>query len=150
MLNEKLATHYGIPGVTGAQFRRVALPPGCPRGGFLTQAAILKVTANGTTTSPVPRGAFVMARLLGQPPEPPPANTPAVEPDVRGAVTIREQLEKHRSDASCAGCHAKIDPAGFALEAFDVIGGYRTRYRSLGERRPGPSRQHRPVHRHFL
>jgi hypothetical protein len=138
MLNQKLATHYGIPGVTGAQVHRVALPPGCPRGGFLTQAAILKVTANGTTTSPVPRGAFVMARLLGEPPEPPPANTPAVEPDVRGAVTIREQLEKHRADASCAGCHAKIDPAGFALEAIDVIGGYRTRYRSLENGDPAP------------
>jgi hypothetical protein len=138
MLNQRLATHYGIPDVTGAQVRRVALPSGCPRGGFLTQAAILKVTANGTTTSPVPRGAFVMARLLGQPPEPPPADTPAVEPDVRGAITIREQLEKHRSDASCAGCHAKIDPAGFALEAFDVIGGFRTRYRSLENGDPAP------------
>ena len=102
MLNEKLATHYGIPGVSGSQIRRVALPPDCPRGGFLTQAAILKVTANGTTTSPVPRGAFVMARLLGQPPEPPPPNIPAVEPDVRGATTIREQLDKHRADAACA------------------------------------------------
>src|SRR5204863_8318872 len=130
MLNQKLATHYGIPDVTGAQIRRVALPPDCPRGGFLTQAAILKVTANGTTTSPVPRGAFVMARLLGQPPEPPPANVPAVEPDVRGATTIREQLEKHRSIPACASCHSKIDPPGFALEVFDVIGGQRNRYRS--------------------
>ena len=131
MLNEKLAMHYGIPGVTGTQIRRVALPPDSPRGGFLTQGAILKVTANGTTTSPVPRGAFVMARILGQPPEPPPAAVAAVEPDVRGATTIREQLEKHRSDKSCAGCHAKIDPAGFALEAFDVIGGFRTKYRAM-------------------
>jgi hypothetical protein len=131
MLNQKLATHYGIAGVIGGQIRRVPLPDSCPRGGFLTQAAILKVTANGTTTSPVPRGAFVMARLLGEPPEPPPSDTPAVEPDVRGAVTIREQLDKHRSDASCASCHSKIDPPGFALEAFDVIGGFRQRYRSL-------------------
>ena len=133
MLNEKLATLYEIPGVVGSQIRRVALPADCPRGGFLTQAAVLKVTANGTTTSPVPRGAFVMARLLGEPPEPPPPNTPAVEPDVRGATTIREQLEKHRADASCAACHAKMDPPGFALESFDVIGGWRTRYRSIGE-----------------
>jgi hypothetical protein len=132
MVNEKLAVHYGIPGVSGSAIRRVPLPPDCPRGAFLTQAAILKITANGTTTSPVPRGAFVMARLLGQPPEPPPANVPAVEPDVRGATTIREQLEKHRSDPNCASCHAKIDPPGFALEAFDVIGGQRTRYRSIG------------------
>ncbi|MHA3771293.1 DUF1592 domain-containing protein [Verrucomicrobiota bacterium sgz303538] len=138
MLNEKLAMHYGIPGVIGSQIRRVALPEGCPRGGFLTQAAILKVTANGTTTSPVPRGAFVLARLLGQPPEPPPPNTPAIEPDVRGAATIREQLDKHRADATCAGCHAKMDPPGFALESFDVIGGFRTRYRSIGEGDPAP------------
>ena len=79
-----------------------------------------------TTASPVVRGAFVMARLLGQPPEPPPPNIPAVEPNVRGATTIREQLDKHRADASCAGCHAKMDPPGFALESFDVIGGLRT------------------------
>src|SRR5206468_7813624 len=132
MLNEKLAVHYGIPGVTGSAIRRVSLPAGCPRGGFLTQGAILKVTANGTTTSPVPRGAFVMDRLLGQPPEPPPPNIPAIEPDVRGAKTIRDQLDKHRSNAACASCHAKIDPPGFALESFDVIGGFRTRYRSIG------------------
>lgn len=98
MLNQKLAQHYGVPGVVGCQVRRVKLPEGCPRGGFLTQAAILRVTANGTTTSPVPRGAFVMDRLLGQPPEPPPASVAAVEPDVRGATTIREQLAKHRSE----------------------------------------------------
>lgn len=132
MVNEKLATHYGIANVSGSQIRRVPLSEDCPRGAFLTQAAILKVTANGTTTSPVPRGAFVMARLLGRPPEPPPANVPAVEPDVRGALTIREQLDKHRSNATCAACHAKIDPPGFALESFDVIGGFRTRYRSIG------------------
>lgn len=138
MLNERLATQYGIPGVTGTQIRRVKLPADCPRGGFLTQGAILKVTANGTTTSPVPRGAFVMARILGQPPEPPPPNTPAVEPDVRGATTIREQLGKHRADPSCAGCHAKMDPPGFALESFDVIGGFRTRYRSIGAGDPAP------------
>jgi len=138
MLNQKLAVHYGIPGVVGAQIRRVPLPAESHRGGFLTQAAVLKVTANGTTTSPVPRGAFVMGRILGQPPEPPPPNIPAVEPDVRGAKTIREQLDKHRSDATCASCHAKIDPAGFALEAFDVIGGFRARYRSIGDGDPAP------------
>lgn len=138
MVNEKLAKHYGITGVNGSQIRRVALPPGCPRGGFLSQAAVLKVTANGTTTSPVPRGAFVMDRILGQSPDPPPPNIPAVEPDVRGASTIREQLDKHRSNQTCASCHAKIDPPGFALEAFDVIGGYRTRYRSIGEGDPAP------------
>jgi hypothetical protein len=138
MLNEKLAVHYGIPGVSGSQIRRVELARGNPRGPFLTQAAILKITANGTTTSPVPRGAFVMARLLGQEPDPPPASVPAIEPDVRGAKTIREQLDKHRSDATCAACHAKIDPAGFALESFDVIGGWRDRYRSIGDGDPAP------------
>jgi len=138
MVNEKLAVHYGIPGVQGAQMRRVALPPDCPRGGFLTQAALLKITANGTTTSPVPRGAFVLARLLGQPPDPPPPNVPAIEPDVRGARSIREQLEKHRAAAVCASCHARMDPPGFALESFDVIGGFRTRYRSIGEGDPAP------------
>jgi hypothetical protein len=138
MLNERLAVHYGIPGVSGSQIRKVALPPGSPRGPFLTQAAILKVTANGTTTSPVPRGAFVLERLLGQPPEPPPPNIPAIEPDVRGAKTIREQLDKHRSVAACAACHAKMDPPGFALESFDVIGGFRTRYRSIGAGDPAP------------
>jgi hypothetical protein len=79
-----------------------------------------------------------MDRLLGLPPDPPPANVPAVEPDVRGATTIRELLAKHRNHAACAGCHAKIDPAGFALESFDVIGGYRTRYRSLEKGDPAP------------
>jgi mono/diheme cytochrome c family protein len=138
MVNEKLARHYGVTGVTGSKIRRVALPSGCPRGGFLAQAAVLKVSANGTTTSPVTRGAFVMARLLGQPPEPPPANVAAIEPDVRGATTIREQLDKHRRDPVCASCHAKIDPAGFALESFDVIGGYRERYRSIGSGDPAP------------
>lgn len=138
MLNEKLAVHYGIEGVTGSQIRRVALPAGSPRGGFLTQAAILKITANGTTTSPVPRGAFVMDRLLGRPPDPPPPDLPAIEPDVRGATTIREQLDKHRNHAVCASCHARMDPPGFALEAFDVIGGWRDRYRSIGEGDPAP------------
>ena len=138
MLNEKLAVHYGIPGVSGTKIRRVKLPDGCVRGGFLTQAAVLKVTANGTTTSPVVRGAYVMARLLGKPPEPPPPNIPAVEPDVQGSTTIRELLDKHRADASCASCHAKMDPPGFALESFDVIGGFRDRYRSIGEGDPAP------------
>ena len=133
MLNQKLATHYGIDGVIGPKIRRVELPQDCPRGGFLTQAAILKITANGTTTSPVVRGAFVLDRLLGQPPDPPPSSVAAVEPDVRGTTTIREQLAQHRNNAICASCHAKIDPPGFALESFDVIGGQRDRYRIVVE-----------------
>lgn len=136
MLNSRLATHYGIPGVTGVAIRRVALPPDSPRGGLLTQASVLKVTANGTTTSPVVRGAWIMERILGKPPSPPPPNVPAVDPDIRGAKTIREQLQKHRTQPSCAACHARIDPAGFALEMFDVVGGQRAFYRSVGEGKP--------------
>ncbi len=132
MINNVLAKHYGIPGVTSSKIHRVNLPMDCPRGGFLTQAAILKVTSNGTTTSPVPRGAMVLERFLGQPPEPPPPNITAIEPDVQGSQTIRQQLKKHRSDPACATCHDKIDPPGFALESFDVIGGFRNRYRSIG------------------
>lgn len=132
-LNERLATHYGIPGVAGVALRRVELPPDSRRGGLMTQASVLKVTANGTTTSPVLRGAWIMERILGKPPPPPPPSVPAIEPDIRGATTIRAQLEKHRSMASCAACHAKIDPAGFALENFDVMGGWRDAYRALGD-----------------
>jgi hypothetical protein len=113
--------------------RKVPLPADSIRGGFLTQASVLTVTANGTTTSPVVRGAWVLDRILGQtPPKPPPV--PAVEPDLRGATTIREQLAKHRNQPSCHGCHAKIDPPGFALESFDVMGAERTKYRALAEK----------------
>lgn len=133
MLNERLATHYGLPPVPGVALRRTPLPADSVRGGLMTQAAVLKVTANGTTTSPVLRGAWIMERILGQKPPPPPPNLPAVEPDIRGAVTIRQQLEKHRTSESCNSCHAKIDPAGFALENFDVMGGWRDRYRSEAE-----------------
>ena len=136
MLNERLATHYGIPGVEGVPIRRVKLPEGSVRGGLLTQGSVLKVTANGTTTSPVVRGAWVMDRLLGQPPPPPPEAVPAVDPDVRGATTIRLQLEKHRQIESCNACHKHIDPAGLALENFDVMGVWRTNYRSLGAGEP--------------
>jgi mono/diheme cytochrome c family protein len=131
MLNERLAEHYGIPGVKGPQIRRVELPAGSHRGGFLTQGAVLKVSANGTTTSPVIRGAFVLERFLGIEPELPPKDVPAVEPDIRGATTIREQLARHRDQAACAACHAKLDPPGFALETFDVTGRWRTHYRAL-------------------
>lgn len=137
-LNARLAAHYGLPPVEGVTLRRVGLPAGSVRGGFLTQASVLKVTANGTTTSPVLRGAWINERMLGLPVPPPPASVPAIEPDTRGATTIRQQLEKHREQASCNACHAKIDPPGFALESFDVLGGWRTNYRALGEGMPPP------------
>lgn len=132
MLTQRLAEHYGIEGVDGVDVRRVLLPPESHRGGLLTQASILKLTANGTTTSPVKRGVWINDRLFDSPPPPPPP-VPAVEPDTRGATTIREQLAKHRSDTSCAACHASIDPPGFALESFDPVGGFRERYRSIGK-----------------
>lgn len=130
MLNERLAVHYGLPPVRGVALKRTVLPEDSVRGGLLTQAAVLKVTANGTTTSPVVRGAWIMERLLGQKPPPPPPSVPAVDPDIRGATTIRQQLDRHRTQESCRSCHLKIDPPGFALENFDVMGGWRDRYRS--------------------
>jgi hypothetical protein len=136
MLNGRLAKHYGIPGVDGWEFRKVHLPPDSHRGGVLTMASVLKVTANGTTTSPVMRGAWVLDRILGTPPPRPPENVAALEPDIRGATTIREQLAKHRQVESCATCHRLIDPPGFALESFDVIGGWREFYRTSGNGKP--------------
>ena len=102
-LNERLAKHYGIDNVQGARMRYVSLPSDSVRGGLMTQASVLKVTANGTTTSPVVRGNWITERILGVRVSPPPS-VAAVEPDIRGAVTIRQQLEKHRADASCAAC----------------------------------------------
>ncbi len=133
MLNEKLAELYGIPGVKGSAIRAVPLPADSVRGGLMTQASILKVTANGTTTSPVLRGVWISERILGRTVPPPPSGVPPLEPDTRGAKTIREQLAQHRSQAFCNSCHARIDPAGFALESFDVAGGLREKYRAMGE-----------------
>jgi hypothetical protein len=130
MLTQRLAEHYRIKGIEGVEVRRVATPADSHRGGLLTQAAIHKLTANGTTTSPVKRGVWVMDRLFNMPPPPPPPGISAIDPDTRGTTTVREQLDKHRSDQSCAVCHRKIDPPGFALECFDPVGGYRDRYRS--------------------
>ncbi|MGE0606537.1 MAG: DUF1592 domain-containing protein [Pirellulales bacterium] len=132
MLNGRLARHYGIPGVYGYEFRKTTLPPGSHRGGVMTMASVLKVTANGTSTSPVTRGAWVLDRILGTPPPRPPEDVAALQPDIRGATTIREQLAKHRQLDTCASCHTEIDPPGFALENFDVIGGWRDRYRLAG------------------
>ena len=130
-VNDRLARHYDLPRVAGSAMRKVALPEWSPYGGLLTQASILKHTANGTTTSPVLRGVWVMEKILGDPPPPPPKSVPAIEPDIRGAATIRDQLAKHTEVKSCAACHTHFDPVGFALENFDVMGAWRDRYRGL-------------------
>lgn len=131
-LNGRLARHYEMdapltPGL-GLQKVSLAKTKGDARGGLLTQGAILKVTADGTTTSPVVRGVFVNERILGEHIPPPPPDVPAIEPDIRGAVSIRDQLDKHRSNESCYSCHITIDPPGLALESFDPVGRWRTRY----------------------
>ena len=133
MLNNRLAEHYGIEGVVGPEIRKVTLGEASVRGGLLGQCSIHKVSANGTNTSPVVRGVWVMERILGDPPDPPPPGVPGVEPDVRGAETLRQLLAKHRSSDNCNSCHRKIDPPGFALESFNPIGGWRQRYRNLAE-----------------
>lgn len=137
-INERLARHYGIKDVVGGEMRKIPVPAGSHRGGVMTQAAILKITADGTKTSPILRGKWVLDRILGQPPSPPPPGISGVEPDIRGATTIRQQLDKHRTLAACASCHKHIDPPGFALENFDVIGGWRDFYR--GSSAPGAKR----------
>ncbi|MDE0768929.1 MAG: DUF1592 domain-containing protein [Opitutaceae bacterium] len=133
IINERLATLYDIEDVRGAHFRPVELCEDSPRGGLMTQASILKVTANGTSSSPVTRGAWIMERILGDHIPPPPPTVQAIESDIRGAKTIREQLALHRSEESCNVCHVKIDPSGFALENFDVMGSWRDRYRTTGK-----------------
>lgn len=140
-LNSRLARFYEIDvdlddAELGNEFERVSLDGQLTRGGLLTHGSILKVTANGTNTSPVVRGVWVSERILGERIPPPPENVPAIEPDVRGAETIREMLEKHRSDAACASCHRKIDPPGFALENFDPAGRWRDEYRQGRKRLP--------------
>jgi len=129
--NDRLAKHYGLEPLAGSAMRKVPVPEDSPYGGLLTQAAVLKVTANGTSTSPVIRGAWIMERLLGQEPPPPPPSVPAVEPDIRGATTIRDLLALHTKSKKCASCHAHFDPVGLALENFGVLGNWRERYRGV-------------------
>lgn len=131
IVNDRLARHYGIEGSFSSEMKKVSLKGNEHRGGIITHGSILKVTANGTTTSPVVRGVWLLERILGAHIPPPPDDVPAVEPDIRGASNIRDQLDKHRSSKSCRACHKKIDPPGFALENFDVIGGWRDNYRAL-------------------
>ena len=126
-LNERLATHYGItdPKVQGAEFRRVQLKGG-ERGGVLTQASILAVNSNPTRTSPVKRGRWVLEQILGTPPPPPPPDVPALDSEKQLKGTLRQRMEQHRANPSCAFCHARMDPIGFAFENYNAIGKFRT------------------------
>lgn len=126
--NPALARLYGLrEKPVGRGFEKVSLK-GTARGGLIGQASVLTVTANGVDTSPIVRGVWLLENLLGTPPSPPPPDIEPLDPDIRGATTIREQLVKHRSDPACAECHRKIDPLGFALEPFDAIGRHRSGY----------------------
>ena len=126
-LDERLAEHYGIPGVTGSRFRRVALPPESPRRGILGHGSVLTLTSHAIRTSPVLRGKWILDNLLGTPPPDPPPNIPALNDQRTQArrPTVRARLEAHRANPACSACHAMIDPTGFALENFDAIGRWR-------------------------
>ena len=126
-LNERLAKHYDIDGVTGDEFRRVRLEPDGRRGGVLAHASILTITSNATRTSPVNRGKWVLEQILGTPPPPPPPDVEELEETKEATETasLRERMEMHRASPDCAGCHAKMDPIGFALENYDAIGRWR-------------------------
>ena len=130
-INQALATHYGLGDIGDPghahEFRKVSFTDS-KRGGLLGMGSVLTVTANGIETSPVVRGVFLLENILGTPPPPPPDDVPPIDPDVRGAKSMRELLSKHRESANCAGCHQKIDPLGFALENFDPVGAWRTKY----------------------
>ena len=129
-VDRNLAKHYGIDySELGDAHEPVYFPENSLRGGLLGQAGIHTVTANGVDTSPVVRGVWILENILGTPPSPPPPDVPALEPDIRGATSIRDQLAKHRDIATCNECHRKMDPLGFALENFDAIGGYRDFYK---------------------
>ena len=125
-LNEPLAKHYGIPQITGSHFRRVTLPKGSPRRGLLGQGSVLSITAYSTRTSAVLRGKYVLENLLASPPPPPPPNVPSLNTERSGKpLSMKEAMQLHRANPACAGCHAKMDPIGFALENFDALGRWR-------------------------
>jgi hypothetical protein len=125
-LNEPLAKHYGIPNITGSHFRRVTLPKGSPRRGLLGHGSILSITSYSTRTSAVLRGKYVLENLLASPPPPPPADVPSLNTERSGKpLSMKEAMQLHRASPGCAGCHAKMDPIGFALENFDALGRYR-------------------------
>jgi len=128
-LNNKLAAFYNVPFKKNTTaLEKVTLPSNSPRGGILTHGSILTLTSNGVETTPIERGHWVLDELMGTPPPPPPKEVAAITPDLRGITTIRQQLIKHRSDPNCIQCHLKMDPPGFALESFDPIGRYRSKY----------------------
>jgi hypothetical protein len=126
-LNDRLAAFYGITGVQGREFRRVELPPDSHRGGILTQASVLTVSSYPARTSPVLRGKWILQNLLDSAPPPPPPNVPNLDEKAIGAtMSMRQQLEQHRANPACLGCHARMDPLGFDLENYDAIGHWRT------------------------
>ena len=128
-LNERLARFYGVPGVIGPGFRRVTLTADSERGGLLGQGSILLLTSHSTETSPILRGKWILDNLLNSPPPPPPPGIPPLSASAGKPgekLTIRQQIERHRSNAVCASCHARMDPLGFALENFDGVGRWRT------------------------
>jgi hypothetical protein len=126
-LNQRLAAFYGIPGIEGAQFRRVELPPDSHRGGILTQASVLTVSSYPARTSPVIRGKWILENLLDAAPPPPPPNVPKLDETSLGVTaTVRQRLEQHRANPACKSCHARMDPLGFGLENYDAIGHWRT------------------------
>jgi hypothetical protein len=128
VINEPLARHYGIPGVSGQEFRKVAISPGVNRGGLLTTAAVLAMNSTGVDSNPLKRGVWLLERMLHDPPPPPPPNVPEVDlTDPRILkMTPKERMADHRNQAACQSCHAKIDPWGLALENFDAVGRFRT------------------------
>jgi hypothetical protein len=125
-VNGRLARHYGIPGVEGEQFRRVSLK-GSPRSGIITHASVLAATSNPTRTSPVKRGKWILENILGVSPSPPPSGVEALKdgPDGPASGTLRDRMQRHRTDPNCASCHRRMDPLGFSLENFDAIGAWR-------------------------
>ncbi len=125
-LNERLAKHYGVEGIKGNHFRKVDLPADSPRGGILTQASVLTVTSNPGRTSPVKRGKWILEQVLGTPPPPPPPDVPELKEGAELKGTLRQRMEQHRSNPSCATCHSKMDPLGFGFENFDAVGRWRT------------------------
>ncbi len=125
-VNERLAKHYGIPGVKGPDFRKVSLAA-LPRRGVLTQASILTVTSNPSRTSPVKRGKWILENILNTPPPPPPPDVPELDDGKELKGTLRQRMEQHRTNALCASCHQRLDPLGFGFENFDGIGGWRDR-----------------------